>query len=88
MISGPKALAEISLRAPSLRDKQKSSAGLCALLFGALLGASQFALAPAYADEAQLQRQIDVMKRQLEKMERELAHAKRQPAPARPRRSR
>src|SRR5579872_2031316 len=83
MISGPKALADISFGAPSLRDKQKRGAGLRALLFAALLGASQFAFAPAYADEGQLQRQIDAMKRQLEKMERELAQTKRQPGPAR-----
>jgi len=53
------------------------------ILFGTLIGASQFAAMPAYADEAQLQQQINVMKRQLEKMERELAQAKKQPpAPA------
>jgi hypothetical protein len=53
------------------------------ILFGALIGASQFEAIPAYADEAQLQQQINVMKRQLEKMERELAQAKKQPpAPA------
>ena len=61
----------------------KSKRSFSKLLFGALLGASQFALAPAYADEVQLQHQIDVMKRQLEKMERELASSKRGPAPAR-----
>jgi hypothetical protein len=53
------------------------------ILFGALIGASQLAAIPAYADEAQLQQQINVMKRQLEKMERELVQAKKQPpAPA------
>ena len=50
------------------------------ILFGALIGVSQFAAIPAYADEAQLQQQINVMKRQLEKMERELVQAKK-PAP-------
>lgn len=48
------------------------------LLLGALLGASQIAIQPAYADEEQMQRQIDAMKRQLEKMQRELAESKKQ----------
>ena len=53
-----------------------------ALLFAALLGASQIAVVPAYADEEQMQRQIDAMKRQLEKMQQELARSKRQPRAA------
>jgi hypothetical protein len=50
------------------------------LLFGAVLGASQVAAVPAYADEEQLQRQIDVMKKQLEAMQRELAQTRKQSA--------
>ena len=50
------------------------------LLFCAVLGASQVAIVPAYADEEQLQRQIDVMKRQLEAMQRELAQSRKQSA--------
>jgi len=56
-----------------------SNKQLGGLLFGALLVASQTAALPAYADEAQLQRQIDIMKRQLEKMQQELAPSKKQP---------
>jgi hypothetical protein len=50
------------------------------LLFGAVLGASQVTSGPAYADEEQLQRQIDAMKRQLEAMQRELAQTRKQSA--------
>jgi hypothetical protein len=57
-----------------------SNKQLGGLLFGALLVASQTASLPACADEAQLQRQIDIMKRQLEKMQQELAQSKKQPA--------
>ena len=57
-----------------------SNKQLGGLLFGALLVASQTTSLPAYADEAQLQRQIDIMKRQLEKMQQELAQSKKQPA--------
>ena len=60
----------------------KANTQLGKLLFGALLGASQFAILPAYADEVQLQRQIDVMQRQLEKMQHELAQSKKQPSAA------
>jgi hypothetical protein len=49
-------------------------------LAGTLLGASQLMVAPARADEEQLQRQINAMKQQLDAMQRELAHAKKQPA--------
>src|SRR5215467_7181700 len=54
--------------------------GIGALLLGALLGASQVVVVPAYADEEQLQRQIDAMKRQLEAMQRELAQTRKQSA--------
>ena len=50
------------------------------LLFGAVLAASQVTAVPAYADEEQLQRQIDAMKRQLEAMQRELAQTRKQSA--------
>ena len=43
----------------------KVKRGIGGLLFGAVLGASQVAVVPAYADKEQLQRQIDAMKRQL-----------------------
>src|ERR1700739_2829546 len=52
--------------------------GLLCVLFGAVLAASQVAVVPAYADEQQLQRQIDAMKRQLEAMQRELAQTRKQ----------
>ena len=50
------------------------------LLFGAVLGSFQLEVVPAYADEEQLQRQIDAMKRQLEAMQRELAQTRKQSA--------
>ena len=48
------------------------------LLASTLLGASQLMVAPARADEQQLQRQINSMKQQLDAMQHELAHAKKQ----------
>ena len=54
--------------------------GIAGLLLAAMLGASQLAITPAYADEQQLQRQIDAMKRQLETMQRELAQTRKQSA--------
>jgi hypothetical protein len=54
--------------------------GIGGLLFAAVLGASQLSAVPAYADEEQLQRQIDAMKRQLEAMQRELAQSRKQSA--------
>jgi len=58
----------------------KVKRGIAGLLFGVVLGASQVAIVPAYADEEQLQRQIDAMKRQLEVMQRELAQSRKQSA--------
>jgi hypothetical protein len=58
----------------------KVKRGIGGLLFGAVLGASQVAVVPTYADEAQLQRQIDAMKQQLEAMQRELAQSRKQSA--------
>jgi hypothetical protein len=63
---------------PQQRRHPNVKRAIGGLLFGALLGASQIAIVPAYADEEQLQRQIDAMKRQLESMQRELAQSKRQ----------
>jgi hypothetical protein len=54
--------------------------GIGGLLFAAVVGISQVAVVPAYADEERLQRQIDAMKRQLEAMQRELAQTKKQSA--------
>ena len=69
---------------PSQRERRstdlKIKQGIGGLLFGAVLGAFQAAIVPAYADEAQLQRQIDAMKRQLEAMQRELAQTRKQSA--------
>src|SRR5258708_4835396 len=48
------------------------------LLIGAVLGSSQVLVVPAYADEAQLQRQLDAMQRQMEAMQQELAETKKQ----------
>ena len=66
------------------RKRRRVSPGLRrsigGLLFGAILGASQLTAIPAYADEEQLQRQIDAMKRQLEAMQRELTQTKKQSA--------
>ena len=87
MSRGPVASAAISLARFSIRpsppahlpqqkrrgSNSKLRLGIGGLLFGAMLGASQVAVVPAYADEEQLQRQIDAMKRQLEAMQRELA---------------
>ncbi len=54
------------------------------LLAGTIIGASYLMVAPAHADEEQLQRQINAMKQQLDAMQRELAHAKKQSAQPRP----
>src|SRR5271156_4314192 len=54
--------------------------GVGGLLLGAMLSASQLAIVPAHADEAQMQRQIDAMQRQLVAMQRELAQSKKQSA--------
>jgi hypothetical protein len=80
MKCGPMGRSDISFAEFSVGSSQKKRAvglkvkhGIGGLLFGAMLGAAQLAAAPAYADEEQLQRQIDTMKRQLEKMQRDLA---------------
>ena len=74
MASAAISLAWLSIRPSALarspRQKRrgvdlKFKRGIGGLLFGALLGASQVAVVPAYADKEQLQRQIDAMKRQL-----------------------
>ena len=49
-------------------------------LAGTVLGSSQLMIAPAHADEEQLQRQIDAMKRQLDAMQKELAQSRKQSA--------
>jgi hypothetical protein len=67
---------------PQQRRRVHLKRGIGGLLFGAVLGASQAAVVPAYADEEQLQRQIDMMKRQLDAMQRELAQSKKQQAVA------
>ncbi len=56
----------------------KVKRGIGGLLVGAVLGSSQVIVVPAYADEAQLQRQLDAMQRQMEAMQRELAQTKKQ----------
>ena len=50
------------------------------VLAGTVLGASHLMATSAYADEEQLQRQINAMKRQLEAMQRELAQTRKQSA--------
>src|SRR5262249_55489857 len=66
------------------QERRRDSSGLKrsigGLLLGAMFAASQINVVPAYADEAQLQRQIDGMKRQLEAMQRELAQTRKQSA--------
>jgi hypothetical protein len=98
MISGttdPKAIsiAWLAIRSLALAcNPQKTSRRvnltlkqrISGLLAVAVLGASQVTAVPAYADEEQLQRQIDVMKRQLEAMQRELSQTKKQAAQQRP----
>ena len=71
-----------STLAPSPRQRRRVNLTprIGGLLFGAALAASQLAVVPAYADEEQMQRQIDAMKRQLDAMQRELAQAKKQSA--------
>ena len=48
------------------------------LLAGTVLGTSFLVSAPAFADDAQLQQQIDAMQRQLQVMQAQLAETKRQ----------
>jgi hypothetical protein len=48
------------------------------LLAGTVLGTSFLVSAPAFADDAQLQQQIDAMQRQLQAMQNQLAETKRQ----------
>ena len=48
------------------------------LLAGTVLGTSILVSAPAFADDAQLQQQIDAMQRQLQAMQAQLAETKRQ----------
>jgi hypothetical protein len=98
MISGttyPKAISIAWLEIRSLAlacNPQKTSRRvnltlkqrISGLLAVAVLGASQVTAVPAYADEEQLQRQIDAMKRQLEAMQRELSQTKKQAAQQRP----
>ena len=48
------------------------------LLAGTVLGTSILISAPAFADDAQLQQQIDAMQRQLQAMQAQLAETKRQ----------
>ena len=48
------------------------------LLTGTVLGTSILVSAPAFADDAQLQQQIDAMQRQLQAMQAQLAETKRQ----------
>jgi hypothetical protein len=50
------------------------------LVAGTVLAASNLMVAPAYADEEQLQRQISAMQKQLDLMQRELAKTKKQAA--------
>jgi hypothetical protein len=52
------------------------------LLAGTVLGTSFLVSAPAFADDAQLQQQIDAMQRQLQAMQAQLAETKRQAAAA------
>jgi hypothetical protein len=86
MVSTALSVAGLSIRPSALahsaqrRRRANLKRGIGGLLFGAVLGASQVAVAPAYADEEQMQRQIDAMKRQLDAMQRELAQAKKQSA--------
>ena len=92
MNRGPTASNAISFASRSIRplafarnpqktrgSNQKFKLG-SGVLFVAMLGASQLAVIPAYADEEQMQRQIDAMKRQLDAMQRELAQTKKQSA--------
>src|SRR6516225_4207672 len=48
------------------------------LLAGTVLGTSFLDSAPAFADDAQLQKQIDAMQRQLKVMQAQLAETKKQ----------
>ena len=48
------------------------------LLAGTVLGTSFLVSAPAFADDVQLQQQIDAMQRQLQVMQAQLAETKRQ----------
>src|ERR1700726_1925034 len=48
------------------------------LLAGTVLGASFLITAPAFADDAQLQQQINAMQRQLQAMQDQLAETKKQ----------
>src|ERR1700745_172709 len=48
------------------------------LLAGTVLGTSFLVSAPAFADDAQLQQQIDAMQRQLQVMQDQLAETKKQ----------
>ena len=48
------------------------------LLAGTVLGTSILVSAPAFADDAQLQQQIDAMQRQLQAMQAQLAETKKQ----------
>src|ERR1700722_19237776 len=49
-------------------------------LAGTVLGSSQLMIAPAHADEEQLEGQIDAMKRQVDPMQKELAQSRKQSA--------
>ena len=86
MTSTAISLAWFSIRSSASPQKCRRPAGsgltrgIGGLLFGALLGASQVMAVPAYADEEQMQRQIDAMKKQLEAMQRELAQTRKQSA--------
>ena len=51
------------------------------LLAGTVLGASFLITAPAFADDAQMQQQINTMQRQLQAMQDQLAQTKKEAAP-------
>ena len=57
------------------------------LLAGTVLGTSFLIAAPAFADDAQLQQQIDSMQQQLNAMQAQLAQTKAQAAPQSSRRA-
>ena len=52
------------------------------LLAGTVLGASFLITAPAFADDAQMQQQINTMQRQLQAMQAQLAQTKKEAAAA------